>query len=551
MVRFFPGIFLLLYFGSFGQSKSLLRKIRKDSLTNPAELQAFLINEGFREARCQKKCNELYINNIPCCPGTKYLVKKIVLLSENKRKVYRSKFPFSEKYLNKKFEKILTPFRSEGYLFATLKIDSVRYAPLDKKTEVVVFASLQKNKKLYVRSIEIENEKDLFLTEHLTGLKEGAPLDFPGLLRFEEKLKKTSYLECTKAPVFWLYPDSSVGVRIFVKNLTKNTGDGVVALLPPSGAENRFRFTGNVRLRLRNNLHLGEEFAVRYDKLLNTSQSMLLQAELPFIGSLPLGGRGSFELYKQDSSFLRRQAEGGIIWHLSSTMKIYLRTRQINTSLLNATPYKEVRWPPPPNLDGKASLISLQWILNKLNNNVLPTQGFQISTDFSYGTKKILKNAFLDSLDYDRLILKQNRNELTFSYKYFFPITRRHNLHIRQEFYTLLQEFYLENDLQFVGGLQSVRGFIENEFLASTYLVSALEYRFFLDKETYLGIFIDNGYLEKKVTDSFTAFTLWGTGISFATITSIGKIGLNYAVGKYPNEGFRWTRGRIHIGFYF
>ncbi len=544
-------IFHLFLCVSFAQPARLLKKIHKDSLKTRSEVLDFLHREGFREAKCTENCPDFFYENLRCCRGTQYVVRKIFLHYDGKTRTYRMKFPFSAYYLKKISPKILKYFQEKGFLFAELKIDSISYRPKKGKTCVLLHASLKKNKQLRIRSIEIEDEKDLFLLGHLARLREEEVFNFHRFLEMETLLKQSDFLRSSRAPMFWIYPDSSVGIRVFVKHVTKNTGDGVVALIPPSGNETKFQFTGNVRLRLRNNLRKGEEFFVKYDKLLNTSQSMLLQAEVPYFGNFPVGAKGFFKLYKQDSSFLRRTAQAGIIWHASASMKIYLNTRQINTSLLNPEPYKETRWPPPPNLDGKANVISVKLVVNKLNNNILPTSGFKISTDFGYGTKKILKNAFLDSLDYDRLLLKQQRNELTFGYKYFFPITRRHNLHLKQEFYTLLQEFYLENDLKFVGGINSVRGFIENEFLASSYLVSSLEYRFFLDAETYIGWFWDHGYLERRVTEDFTSFHLWGTGFSFGTITSIGKIGINYAVGKYPGEPFRWTRGRIHIGFYF
>lgn len=93
------------------------------------------------------------------------------------------------------------------------------------------------------------------------------------------------------------------------------------------------------------------------------------------------------------------------------------------------------------------------------------------------------------------------------------------------------EQFYL-------GGLETLRGYEENEFRGDKVVLGSLELRVPLAKELLGSLFVDAGkaWSEDLPMEDFKVG--WGFGIRFKT--PIGLIRLNYGVGK--------KEGRFYFG---
>ena len=114
----------------------------------------------------------------------------------------------------------------------------------------------------------------------------------------------------------------------------------------------------------------------------------------------------------------------------------------------------------------------------------------------------------------------------------------------------IVNDQLFKNDAYRLGGFNSIRGFNENEFYATTYSFLTTEARLFLDEFSYLSLFGDVAWLKSNyegIDDSQTPFGI-GAGISFST--NAGIFNFVYALGSAQDKkGFNLGQSKIHFGY--
>jgi len=100
-------------------------------------------------------------------------------------------------------------------------------------------------------------------------------------------------------------------------------------------------------------------------------------------------------------------------------------------------------------------------------------------------------------------------------------------------------------DLARVGGSASLRGYIEEEFLARGAMWGAIELRWRPDRKSgYLGLFVDGADLYRlEPTRPVNKRVFWSAGVTSAVETAAGRLGLD--LGFVPGESF--DQGRVHF----
>ena len=106
-----------------------------------------------------------------------------------------------------------------------------------------------------------------------------------------------------------------------------------------------------------------------------------------------------------------------------------------------------------------------------------------------------------------------------------------------------------QNELLRFGGLRLLRGFDEEALTASLYSFMTLEYRFILDRNSYLALFSDGGYYESNTVSGYDKDTPIGIGAGINFETKAGIFSFNYAFGKQRDNPFDLGAAKIHFGF--
>ena len=105
-----------------------------------------------------------------------------------------------------------------------------------------------------------------------------------------------------------------------------------------------------------------------------------------------------------------------------------------------------------------------------------------------------------------------------------------------------------DSDFFRIGGMKNIRGYREEQFLASVLIYSNVEIRYSLARRSFMFGFYDFGYYLRPSDDlNFIPEQkgfLYGYGIGIRLDTSLGIIGVSYALGK----GDSFLDGKIHFG---
>jgi outer membrane protein assembly factor BamA len=106
------------------------------------------------------------------------------------------------------------------------------------------------------------------------------------------------------------------------------------------------------------------------------------------------------------------------------------------------------------------------------------------------------------------------------------------------------------NDLIRFGGANSFRGYAEEQFQAGRLLWGDIEYRFLLDRNSYLFVFGAAGrfHRPKLLTETSNQFqttdNLYSTGFGMSYQTRIGRLKFTYAISPEESIG----NGKVHFG---
>jgi len=101
-----------------------------------------------------------------------------------------------------------------------------------------------------------------------------------------------------------------------------------------------------------------------------------------------------------------------------------------------------------------------------------------------------------------------------------------------------------------LGGINSIRGYREEEFFGTQIAWTNLEYRFLLDRNSRFFLFGDYGHFQRKVlSESEEAFKKisgrkLGYGFGLRIDSKVGLLGIDYGLG----EGDSFSQGKIHFG---
>lgn len=520
-----------------------------------------LVEDGYLEAACNLDTAEDGDTVISLIKGNKYVVDSILVngltstvdfAEDQKRYGLAAGRPFSWKSVERYIEGLISYHNNAGYPFAAAGSPDVKYSPRAPGIIGVKLVYKFLSGPLVVWSLPATKKDTLreskrFLASHLS-IQVGAPFSARLVKEVPLVLGTSPYYKLIGSPSAVISGDSAKLILDLRRRKT-NRFDAIIGLLPPKGTQDGWLLTAFVDLRLVSALKLGEVLDLKYEQLPSTSRRLNLSYRQPNLAGSQLSFSLNLNLYKQDSSFQNLTFEP----HLAYAFTPFLSARffsQIRSSgLLNVKPYSEIVWPPPPVLDSKSTFTGIGILYERIDDRINPTKGITVDIQFGVGQKTIKRTVGLDSLDFDRLLLLQPKQELRFDMSFFKPLGKQQVLVLKGKTYWLGQTEYFDNDLAQLGGARSLRGFNENEFLTNFYSFATIEYRLLLTQTSYLGCFLDYGFVQTKSFSSKREQWPLGSGLALQVQTKAGNVLVSYAIGRTSGLSFQPARGRIHIGY--
>jgi len=444
--------------------------------------------------------------------GKKYLF--LPLKYENalyKNTINYEKSTVNPALIQKSIEKTTALYMQKGYPFAICKVfyqikentESYIYQPVvnietgDKYVfDSIVFSSLSISASKLAGNIIDIHSKDVFNQKKMDNalkLLNNSPY-------FEQCTIKE--LRFTKQKTVYLFIDT--------KTKKSNYIDGILGVAPSNTQQGKTQVTGNLKLNIVNPNWGGKVLNIQWDKLASSSQNLEVSFKQPYLFQSPVDVQMNLNIQKQDTTFLRRDIQGKVSYRLSGNWALQggAYNRSSYSILKNSFKKDTLVSPVLPRVQNlmfnfKQTLYNVGIKYFSVNNIYAPQKGIDLNIDLYVGYKNISRTQGIDTEIFETIQKKSFMYSTQLKYTQYLRLNPRQVGVIGFNGAILGNPYLTINDLHRIGGLKTLRGFNELSYFASSYAVSTLEYRYFLETLSFLSLFVDYAWVQEKYQTAF------------------------------------------------
>ena len=431
-------------------------------------------------------------------------------------------------------DKTLKACANNGYPFAQVFFDEQEI--IEQQIEIQMNISSGKFYRFSDIIVKGDSSISKSTVQNLIGIKINDIYSEEKLSSIDRILQQTNFINVLKKSEL-LFTENGVELYVYLENQKMSSMNGAVGLQPNPQTQ-RIGLTGDVQIKLLNVFKKAELIDVNWRSIEPQTQALQAKLNYPFLFKSPFGIDLKFNLYKRDSTFLDLKSFIGIQYSFKNNVQLK-GFYQINSSeILSKTPNSSSLFSYLAPIKLNSYGISLQY--RRINYLPNPSKGFSLYIETSIGNRTIKKE--------NTALEKSYVYKSIFQYESYIPITKRNIIKVGVNFESYTSSTIFQNERYRFGGINSLRGFNEEELFASTKMISSLEYRFLLDKNSTVFVFYDQGIYEDntlnyKIDSPFGV----GSGISFGS--KIGIFSVSYALGKQENNPLEFRNGKIHFGY--
>lgn len=422
-------------------------------------------------------------------------------------------------------EYINTQVVTNGFPFSKIKLSEIKIK--DSKTLIAKLIILKDIKKRSLDNIVIKGYKK-FPKSYLKRFLKIKPEKVFNIETIKKKLNALNNLrfaEQTKTPEVLFTKDSTI-LYIYLEKSQSNTFDGFLGFSTDEDT-NKINFNGFINLELNNNFNYGETFTLMYKSDESEQKNFEGKLNLPYLFSSPIGTELSLKILKRDSSFTSINQKANVFYQLNAKNRIFLGVESIesNNQLSDGINFNIE--------DYKSNLYNLKYVFENVQNfkSLFP---IKTKVDLEVGLGKRETNT-----------ISENQEKIQLDTYHNFQLSKKNSFYTRVNAAIINSNTYLENELFRFGGINSIRGFLENSILAHKYIVVNTEYRYQLSRNIYAHTIIDFSDFENKISN--TKENLYGFGLGFGIRTKAGLLKFNYANGKSETQNFKFSNSKIHL----
>lgn len=475
--------------------------------------------------------------------GTRFTKAKINIESEHtsflKKKVrltekYLANYPFTPAEINQLKTSVHRSLENNGHPFAAVNLDSVHFdKDLLTANLVIERGPTITWSKIHIRGDERISEK---LISSYIQIKQGDLYNQELLDLISSRLSLLPFIEEIK-PAEILFTPWGAELFLYLKNKKVSLANGIVGLQPKNDGKG-YMLTGEIELKLVNELKRAETFGLKWKSIQQQTQSLDVIINTPNLFRTRFGLDGSFNLYKRDTSYIDLKFQIGVQYALNNGSYAKFYYRHENSSILrggkNNVAFVNVN-------DSKTNFYGIALTKQTLDYLPNPRKGYRIVADGAIGQRKTKDP---DSTDF----IKSITYKLHLDYQQFITLYKRNVLKLGITSNFLGAPSYFQNEVYRFGGQFIQRGFNEEQLYATFFTTASVEYRFLVDQNSYAFAFYDQSYYQNRTVTYFDDFP-FGFGAGFTFGTRIGAFSISYALGKQKNSAISFKDGKIHFGY--
>jgi len=457
-------------------------------------------------------------------------------------KIYNNR-PFNQNQLKRFFDKVISFYENHGYPFASIQLDSVEITNNNLSANL----SINKNQLYKIDSVAIKGNatvSDDYIKNYIR-INDEDIYNEELIKKINTRIKEIPFVE-EQNPSKVIFNEESAYVLLVLKKKQANRFNGILGIVPDETG--KVRLNGDVKLNLMNSFKRGEEISFNWRAMQNNSQDLKLSTAYPFLFNSPFGAEYQLNLYKRDSTYIDVFNKIGIRYILKGNNYFNVFYHNKSSSLLSQKGF-ETLTVLPDFADVSTQLYGIGIVYDQLDYIHNPRRGFSINANGSLGNKKISKNPQLNEQLYNEINLNTNLYTAQANLALYIPIKKRSVIKLgTQNGYTYNENLF-DNEMLRIGGLHTLRGVDEESIFASFYSIQTIEYRFILEQNSFLYLFTDGAFWEKRTANAYTLDRPYSFGVGMSFETNAGIFSISYAVGKQFDNPVQFRSAKIHFGF--
>ncbi len=439
-----------------------------------------------------------------------------------------------EEILERDIDRTLKNYEDIGYPLAKIIIEKI--VPRDSAS-LDIFLHITEGKRPHLIAVNVignsVTDSNIIIREFFLG--ENPYFDKNSIEASRNRIEHLGIFSEVSAPQIFAINDSSVGVSITISETHSTYIDGILGYNPPPTSSQSGFLSGFVSLGFTNIAGTARNASLDFRRETRTAQELSAHYIEPWLFGFPINASISFLQRDEDSIYTR-------------TNFMVMPTLILSNGFSLSASFAYDRIVPGAAqivYDSKSVTLGVSGKLDTRDNLAAPRSGFLLSLGGSYGSKSIAGETSFDSLSARSLSVRTLTFDgviamKTFSERFIFIPS------VSAKMISISNGELDESDLFRIGGLRTLRGYFESQFLVSRFVILHLDYRLMIGHSSFLGIFADYGYLERPMTATFDGKTLYplGYGVSFQFDTQLGL--LSASIGLAKNETL--DRAKLHFG---
>lgn len=426
--------------------------------------------------------------------------------------------------------KILNYYLNNGYPFAEIGFKNVALS------EDILSCELNLNIGKFYSWTEIHLKGNVEISlrslQTITGIIIDQPFSEETLNLVDKRLDQVIYFKKAKLSEV-LFTENGAELFVYLESQKVSSVQGAIGL-QPNPITQRVGLTGDIQVKLLNAFNKGEHLDFNWRSIQPQTQALNVKFIYPYLFQSPFGIDLRFNLFKRDSSFLDLKSNLGIQYQLSDG-SIFKAFYQFASS--------DLLYGAPNSIFSKLSKVrsnayGVSFYKRKLDYFPNPLKGSLLNFEAAIGSRKTISDSVKNSSTY----------RINLQYQRYFQLYKRNVLKLATQFESYLAPTIYENELYRFGGINSLRGFNEEELFASSKLITTLEYRFIVDKNSNAFLFYDQAFYENTAL-TYKKDNPFGVGAGFSFGTKLGIFSISYALGRQFSNSLDLRSGKIHFGY--
>jgi len=439
---------------------------------------------------------------------------------------------------------LLCYLENHGYPFAELQLDSIDLSVENGHSRLKIL----KNQYILLDSILISGNLKLskWVLYPYFSWRKGKSYNEKVLQQVQTQIEMLPYAT-EKRNSGIEFVENRANLYLFLDKRKINRFEGFIGIVPIDEKSGKISVTGQLELNLRNLFTIGETIHIQWLAPEKYSQNLTINLDFPYLFKMPVGVCFDFDLAKKDTTHLNLYFLAGLkytFWGISSLKAYYNYT----SSTLFDIQKLQITQQETSYIDFRQSLYGLELLLRKYDQLYVPHKGFEVRLDVSVGKRNIIKNPKADEQLYNQLIMNNLRYQIEGEAVGYIPLHRRLIMVLKIDGASIFGTQIVINELYKIGGMQTLQGFDENSIFTSTYLLGTSEMRFLFTKNSYIYMFFNGGWFERKLLSDYYSDYPYSFGLGLSFDAKFGLFSISYALGHAQNHPLSFKTGKIHFG---